>query len=66
MDRMKIIPDHEDLGRLYADLLGEYPDTLTLDVSDPERPDVLFSGGRIPVPGGLNGLPGLVRTIYAS
>ena len=60
---MRIIPDHPDVGRLYSDLLSQYPDTLTLDVTNPERPDILFPGGRLPFPG-LDALPALIRTIY--
>lgn len=60
---MKIIPNHPDVGRLYADLLSQYPDTLTLDVTNPEQPDIIFPGGRLPVPG-LDSLPALIRTIY--
>lgn len=60
---MKIIPDHPDVGRLYADLLSQYPDTITLDVTDPEKPDIILPGGRLPVPR-LDDLPALIRTIY--
>ncbi len=63
---MKILPNDTETQRLYCDLLGQYPDTLTLDVRDPERPDLHVPGGRLPVPGGLDGLPALIRTIFAT
>lgn len=60
---MKIIPCDYETQRLHADLLGKYPDYLVLDVQSPERPELIIPGGRIPVPGGLDGLAGLIRII---
>lgn len=61
---MKIIPNDVETQRLYCDLLWLMPDTLTLDVRNPEHPELHIPGGRLPVPGGLDGLPALIRTVY--
>lgn len=60
---MKIIPCDYETQRLHADILGKYPDFLILDVTNPERPDIIVPGGRLPISGGLDGIASLIRTI---
>jgi len=60
---MKILPCDIETQRIHADLLGKYPDYLVLDVMNPERPEIIIPQGRLPVPGGLDGLAALIRTI---
>lgn len=60
---MRILPCDIETQRLHADLLGQYPDFIVLDVINPERPEVVIPQGRLPVPGGLDGLAALIRTI---
>jgi hypothetical protein len=60
---MRILPPDIETQRLHADLLGQYPDYVILDVRIPERPEIVIPAGRLPVPGGLDGLASLLRTI---
>lgn len=60
---MKILPPDAETQRIHADLLGLYPDFVVLDVRNPKMPEIVIPAGRLPVPGGLDGLAGLLRII---